>query len=112
MKQYNTGDFNKKIKIQESTPVTNENGFTTSTWNDILNPYSKVENTSGNRFFGANKDDIKNVSKFIIRYRSVLNNKKWDELQVVYKNVTYKVNYINNIDEKNVFQEIIGEAVR
>jgi SPP1 family predicted phage head-tail adaptor len=109
--QYNVGEFNHKIVIQEETMVTNANGFSEKTWVNIVSPYAKIENTNGSRFFGASTDEVKKTSRFIIRYRSILKTKTEKKLQIIYDNRAYMVQYINNIDEKNEYQEIMAEAI-
>lgn len=111
MSQYNAGEFKHTIVIKESTSSVNSNGFDVATETTVLTTKAKIENTNGSRFFGANKDDVKNTSKFIIRYRNILNEKDWSKLKVVYGSKSYLVQYINNIDESNQYQEIVGEAI-
>jgi len=111
VQQYNAGKFNHKIKIQEYTSTVNDNGFNVETWVDILNPYAKIENTNGSRFFGASTTDVKKTTRFIIRYNSILKTKYEAKLQIMYGNRAFLVQYINNIDESNMYYEIMAEAI-
>jgi SPP1 family predicted phage head-tail adaptor len=107
----NSGELKKKITIQEYTTTTNDNGFSVETWVNVLNTFAKVENTNGTRFYGAEADNIKKISKFTIRYRSILKDKYEKKLRVSYSGKYYLVQYINNIDEANEFYEIMAEAI-
>lgn len=107
----NTGELNRKISIQEHTTTINENGFPVENWIDIATFFAKVENTNGSKYFNANSEDLKKNTKFTIRYNSILNSKFGSKLRVLYNNKSYTVQYMNDIDEKHEFVEIVGEYI-
>jgi len=105
------GELREKIVIQEYSTITNENGFPESTWTTIINAYSKIENTHGSRFFGADTTDVKKTSKFTIRYNKELKTKYEAKLRILHNSRAFFVQYLNNIDERNEFYEIVAETV-
>lgn len=107
----NSGELNRKIVIQQYSSVISANGFETKAWTTILNPYAKIENTNGNKYFNAGSEDLKKNTKFTIRYNSVLKAVDGATLRVVYNEKNYTVLYINDVDEAHIFFEIVGESI-
>lgn len=109
MKEINSGELNRRIQIQEFVTTFNENGFEIKDWITITSLYAKVENTNGNRYFNAGSEGLKKNSKFTVRYNSILNSKKEENLRIVFNDKIFIIQYINDPDELHSFFEIVGE---
>lgn len=99
----NAGEYNKKITIYKVIDTTNENDIPIQTKLVVLKPYAKVKTTSGITIIRANSDFEKALTNFTIRYPKVTIDK---EMLVEYKNKDYTIQYINNIDERNIELEL------
>lgn len=109
--EINSGELNKKIQIQEKTITVNENGYPVDVWTNLISPYAKIENTNGSKFFNSGSENIKKISKFTIRYNSILKDKNEKNLRIVYSNRNFTIQYINDPKEKHKFFEIVGEYI-
>lgn len=104
----NAGKYNKKITIYQIVEGKDKDGFKTPTEQVILSPYAHVKTTKGFTLIANNSDFEKAYTNFTIRYSQTVENAYYDSLNsnrdmlVGFNNKTYKVEYLNNIDEQNV----------
>ena len=99
----NAGEYNKKITIYKVIDTTNENDIPIQTKLVVLKPYAKVKTTSGITIIRANSDFEKALTNFTIRFPKAEIDR---EMLVEYNNKDYTIEYINNIDERNIELEL------
>lgn len=104
----NAGEYNKKITIYQVIKTTDADGFPITTENVVLEPYAKVKTTKGFTLIANNSDFEKAYTNFTIRYPITEINR---DMLIRFKNKTYTIEYLNNIDEANVELEIQAKEV-
>lgn len=104
----NAGDYNKKISIYKIVISEDDAGFKTKSKSVILNTYAKVKTTKGFTLIANNTDFEKAYTNFTIRYPKVEITR---DMLIEYKDKTYSIEYLNNIDENNVELEIQAKVV-
>lgn len=107
-RQINAGKYDKKITIYQIVEGKDKDGFKVSTQEVILSPYAHVKTTKGFTLIANDSDFEKAYTNFTIRYSSTVEDAYYNSLNsnrdmlIAFKNKTYKVEYLNNIDEENV----------
>lgn len=104
----NAGSYNKKIFICQIVEVEDGAGFKTKSKSIILNTYAKVKTTKGYTLIANNTDFEKAFTNFTIRYPKVEITR---DMLIEFNNKTYSIEYLNNIDEKNIELEIQAKVV-
>lgn len=104
----NAGSYNKKISIYSIVVEEDDAGFKIKSKSVILNAYAKVKTTRGFTLI-ANDTDFENAyTNFTIRFPKAEITR---DMLIEYNNKTYSIEYLNNIDEKNVELEIQAKVV-
>lgn len=104
----NAGEYNKKISIYVVTEKEDSAGFVTKSKSIILNAWAKVKTTKGFTLIKSNTDFEQAHTNFTIRYPQ---KEITRDMLIEYNGKTYTIEYLNNIDEKNVELEIQAKAV-
>lgn len=104
----NAGSYNKKISIYELVISEDGAGFKIKTESIILNTYAKVKTTKGFTLIANDTDFEKAYTNFTIRFPKVEITR---DMLIKYKDKTYTIEYLNNIDENNVELEIQAKVV-
>lgn len=104
----NAGDYNRKISIYKIVISEDDAGFKTKTKSIILSTYAKVKTTKGFTLIANNTDFEKAYTNFTIRYPKVEITR---DMLIEYKDKTYSIEYLNNVDEANVELEIQAKVV-
>lgn len=104
----NAGEYNRKIQIYQVIKTTDGDGFPVETETVILEPYAKVKTTKGFTLIANNSDFEKAYTNFTIRYPVTEINR---DMLIKFRNKTYTIEYLNNIDEANVELEIQTKEV-
>lgn len=104
----NAGNYNKKISIYSIIVSEDDAGFKTKTKSVILNTYANVKTTRGYTLIASNTDFEKAYTNFTIRYPKVEITR---DMLIEYNGKTYTIEYLNNIDEKNIDLEIQAKVV-
>lgn len=99
----NAGKYDKKIKIYSVTVVEDSEGFQTKTTTVVWEPYANVKTTKGFTLIANGTDFEKAFTRFTIRYPSIAITR---DMFVEFNSKTYTIEYINNIDEKDVELEL------
>ena len=99
----NAGKYENKIKIYNVTIVEDPEGFQTKVMTTILEPYAHVKTTKGFTLIANGTDFEKAYTRFTIRYTKASIN---IGMFVDFKDKTYKIEYVNNMDEKDVELEL------
>ena len=104
----NAGKYNRKISIYQTRVVKDSAGFQSKVRTLILEPYASVKTTRGITIIKNNSDFEKAFTNFTIRYPVTEINR---DMEIDFKGKTYEIQYINNVDEKNVELEIQAKEV-
>ena len=99
----NAGNFNKKISIYQTTITKDSQGFPVKTRTLILSPYASVKTTKGMTLIKNNTDFEKAYTNFTIRFPHTAINR---DMEIDFNGKTYTIEYLNNVDEMNVFLEM------
>ena len=104
----NAGKYNKKIKIYQVIETEDSQGFPIINEVVILQPYAKVKTTRGFTLIANNSDFEKAYTNFTIRYSQTVIDAYYNsqtsnrDMLIAFRNKTYSVQYLNNIDELDV----------
>ena len=104
----NAGKYDKKITIYQVVVAEDSQGFPIETNEVVLQPYANVKTTRGFTLIANNSDFEKALTNFTIRYSQTVEDAYYNsnnsnrDLLVKFRNKSYKVLYLNNIDEANV----------
>ena len=104
----NAGKYDKKIKIYSIVEVEDDAGFKTRTQSIVLEPYANVKTTRGYTLIVNDSDFEKAYTNFTIRYPKVQITR---DMLIEFNGKTYTIEYLNNVDEKNVELEIQAKVV-
>ena len=104
----NAGKYNKKISIFEKQVVKDNDGFPVENEVIVLTTYANVRTTKGMTLIMNDSDFEKAYTNFTIRYPKTSINRK---MFIKYNNRIYTIEYLNNIDEKDVELEIQAKEV-
>ena len=104
----NAGKYNKRISIYQTTVVKDSAGFQSKQRVLVLQPYAHVKTTKGMTLIKNNTDFEKAFTNFTIRYPVTAINR---DMEIDFNGKTYTIEYLNNVDEKNVELEIQAKEV-
>ena len=99
----NAGEFNKKISIYSVVIGKDSAGFHTKPRTLVLSPYASVKTTRGMTLIKNGTDFEKAFTNFTIRFPHVAINR---DMEVDFRGKTYTIEYLNNVNEENVFLEM------
>jgi len=103
----NAGNYNKKITIYKIIEGKDQDGFPVNTTEVVLTPYAHVKTTKGYTIIKNNSDFEKALVNFTIRYSETVVDSYYDSINsnrqmfIDYKNKTFTIEYLNNIDMEN-----------
>lgn len=104
-----SGLLREKITFQEPVRVSNGSGGFTTTYNDVLDTFAKVEEVRSNSDLIASQENIKQLVKFTIRFRPVINIENgfravWRGFNFIVNNI--KVDHLRTTIEITAFSEM------
>lgn len=102
------GKYNHKIKILSTTIVEDSQGFQSEQTVVILSPYASIKTTKGMTIIRNNSDFEKALTNFTIRFPKTTITR---DMLVEFRGKRYEIQYLNNVDEKNVELEIQAKEV-
>lgn len=108
----NAGKYKYQINIYKVVQGKDSDGFPADTTELVLSPYAHVKTTKGFTLIKNDSDFEKALTNFTIRYSQTVENAYYDstnsnrKMKVVFRNKTYEVQYLNNVDEANVELEM------
>lgn len=105
----NAGKYNRKIVIYKVVEGKDADGFPTKVESVILTTFADVKTTSGFTLIVNNSDFEKAFTNFTIRYPSQTTITR--DMLIKFRDKTYTIEYINNIDEANVELEIQAKEI-
>lgn len=104
----NAGKFKHKIEIYSVTIGKDAQGFKTKTRTLVLSPYADIKTTKGFTLIRNGSDFEKAYTNFTIRFPHTEINR---DMEIDFKGKTYTIEYLNNVDEADVFLEIQAKEV-
>lgn len=104
----NAGEYNHRISIYTETEQEDNAGFIVKSKTVVLNAWAKVKTTRGFTLLKNNTDFEQAYTNFTIRYPK---KKITRDMIIEYRGKTYTIEYLNNVDEKDVELEIQAKCV-
>ncbi len=104
----NAGDYKHKISIYQEVKKEDGAGFKEKTKSIILTTRAKIKTTKGFTLLASNTDFEQAYTNFTIRFPKAEITR---DMLIEYKGKTYTIEYLNNIDEKNIELEIQAKVV-
>lgn len=104
----NAGKYNRKITIYSVTSTTDNNDFPIEVKTVVLTPYASVHTTKGMTIIKNNSDFEKALTNFTIRFP---NTQITRDMLIEFRNKTYTIQYLNNVNEANIELEIQAKEV-
>lgn len=104
----NAGKYNHRIKIYSVQMDTDKDGFQVKEATLVLTTYAHVKTTKGFTLIKNESDFEKALTNFTIRYPKTPINR---DMLIEFNGKTYTIEYLNNIDERNVELEIQAKEV-
>lgn len=106
----NAGKYNKKISIYKMVEIEDNAGFKNPTKSIVLNTFANVKTTKGYTLI-TNQSDFENAyTNFTIRYPSKVEITR--DMLIDFKNKTYSIEYLNDVDENGTELEIQAKVVK
>ena len=104
----NPGEYNKKSEIISIKDSEGNAGFKIPEEVIVLAPFAMVKTTNGYKLISNNTDFEKAYTNFTIRYPKVEITR---DMNIIYNNKKYSIEYLNNVDEENIELEIQAKVV-
>lgn len=105
----NAAKYNRKIIIYNIVQSKDSAGFPITTENVILTTYADVKTLRGYTLITNNTDFEKAYINFTIRYPATVEITR--DMLIKFREKTYSIEYLNNIDFANVELEIQAKEV-
>lgn len=113
----NAGKYNKKITIYKVIQGKDKDGFPADIEEIVLTPYANVKTTKGITLIRNSSDFEEAYTNFTIRYSQTVVDAYYDsensnrDMLISFKNKTYSVKYLNNVDEADIELEMQAKEV-
>lgn len=113
----NAGKYNRRITIYQVVTGRDSQGFQTNTTVTVMTAYAAVKTTKGFTLIVNNSDFEKALTNFTIRYSPTVVQAYYDannsnrDLMIDYYGKSYKVMYLNNVDELDTEIEMQAKEV-
>ena len=108
-KMINAGKYNRLITIYKVIKSKDADGFPVDTEVIILKTYASIKTLRGYTLFANDSDFEKAYINFTIRYPAKTEITR--DMLIKYRNKTYTIEYLNNIDFANIEIEIQAKEV-
>ena len=110
MYRINAGEFRHKIKILKYIPNVNEDNIPINQEIVLFETKARVLNISSKEKILADGKSYINIKRFFIKYRKGFDITNKDK--IYFNGKKYKISYISNVEEKNIYIEIVGEMIQ
>lgn len=104
----NPSEFKHPITIERSVKAKDNDNRLVENWNKLCNARAKILYTRGSEFAEAYGNKSNTSVTFYIRHNHIDITTKD---KITYKNKSYNIIYINNIQESNKYYEIKAEML-
>lgn len=105
----NAGKYRFKIKIIQEYLEKDADGFNQQTLQIVLTTWAEVKTTKGMTLIANDTDFEKAYTRFVIRYPVTEITRK---MFILFKGNKYSIEYINNIDSRNIELELQCKEVK
>ena len=109
MYRINPGEFKNPIEILKYVLRTDEDNIPVKSYEVILSTKARILNISGKEKVLNDGVSSVSVKRFYIRYKKDLDITTGDI--ILYKDKKYNITYVSNVEEKDVYLEIVGELM-
>ena len=110
MRRINPGEFKHRIDILKSSPSKDKENKPSKVWNSTFGTKAKILNTSAKEVIMADGENSIHSKRLIIRYPK--NVEITTDNRISYKGNQYNIKYVSDIEDLNVYLEIVAEIVR
>lgn len=104
----NAGKYKEKISIYQEVEQEDNAGFKNKSKSIVLKTRASVKTTKGFTLIKNNTDFEQAYTNFTIRYPKTNITR---DMLIEYRGKTYTVEYLNNVDERNIELEIQAKVV-
>lgn len=104
----NAGKYKHKISIYSVTETEDNEGFKVVERELVLSPYASIKTLKGITLIKNDSDFDKAFVNFTIRFPKTEINR---DMLIDFRNKTYSIEYLNNVNEANVELEIQAKEV-
>lgn len=113
----NPAKYNKSVDFEELGKEQNDEGRWVDAWikSDLGTTYAQIRNIRGNEFIMAGAAQVKITARINIRYRKDVEDKYYElgeKLRLTLGERVFEIEYMNNLEEKNIELEFIVNEVR
>lgn len=113
----NPAKYNKVVQFEELQKVQNNEGRWVDEWvSSVLGTtYAQIRNIRGNEFIMAGAHQVKVSARINIRYRKDVENKYYElgkKIRLSLGKRIFEIEYMNNLEERNIELELIVNEVR
>lgn len=105
---FDPGKMNRRISIISVEKTFNKNGFPIETENVVLTCWAAIKTMRGSTFIRNNTEFSKALTRFTIRFPHAEINSL---MRVKFRGKVYSIEYLNNVDEQDLFLEIEGKEI-
>ena len=108
-KMINAGKYNRRIIIYKVVQTKDSDGFPIKVEQEVLTTYASVNTLRGYTLITNDTDFEKAYVNFTIRYPATVEITR--DMLISFRDKTYSIEYLNNIDFANVELEIQAKEV-
>lgn len=117
MVRLNPAKFRNPVKFEELSKVQNEDGYWVEGWIDseLGTTFAQIRTIRGNEFIMAGAEQAKISARINTRYRKNVVDKYeklGEKLRFNFNGRIFEIEYINNLEERNIELEFIVNEVR
>lgn len=102
----NPGTLRHRVQLQQESTLPDSFGQPQSTWTTVLTTWARVEAISMREMFQSNQLVSQISHAITMRYQSTV--PVAPGMRIVFGNHTYKVQAINNIEERNIILRVLA----
>src|SRR5699024_8627012 len=113
----NPAKYRHPIVFEELQTVRTPEGHREEKWvaSELDSSYAQIRNIRGNEFIMAGANQVKVSARINMRYRADVVEKDFqlgEKLRIKFGKRVFKIEYINNLEERNIELEILVNEVR
>lgn len=103
------GKLDKRITIQRSKEIEDENGVSENQWQDIKTVWARANNLYGKEYWDAKQYNAENTTEFIIRYNACKDISVKDRIK--FRDRIFNIKSVDNVMYKDESIKIKAEEV-
>lgn len=99
------GKLRHYVDLQSSSDVPNEVGEREKTWTTFASVWASIEPLSGRKLLQYQHLNAELSHRIVIRYNSSVTSK----CRIVFGTRIFDINVVKNLEERNIYLEILGK---